>query len=338
VYTDLTLVRGAFLQSPWVLFAATTAICAQTWTSRDSGTVADLRGVSAASAKSVWASGSKATYLRSTDSGTTWKAAMVPGAADLDFRGVQAIDDKTAFLLSSGPGEKSRIYKTADAGANWRALQVNPDPKGFWDAIAMWDPTHGIVLGDPVNGRFVIYVTSDGVTWQPQKGPPANAQEGAFAASNSCLIVRGAHEAWFGTGGQGGARVFHSEDGGKTWSVARTPIRHDSANAGIFSLAFSDSLHGVVVGGDYMDAQSPRETLALTDDGGKTWKAVTAPFGYRSAAVYIPSVRKWVVTGPDGSNWSTDRVAWSAFNGGYNAMGVPVAVGRAGAIGLLDIP
>jgi photosystem II stability/assembly factor-like uncharacterized protein len=313
-------------------------VSAQSWTSQESGTTADLRGVSAVNGKVVWASGTKGTFLRSTDSGATWNFAGLPGAGDLDFRGVQGIDNKTAFLLSSGPGEKSRIYKTADAGASWRPLQINPDPKGFWDAIAMWDPMHGIVLGDPVNGRFVIYLTSDGVTWQPQKGPPANSNEGAFAASNSCLVVRGGHEAWFATGGQGGGRVIHSEDGGKTWSAAKTPVRHDSESAGIFSLAFSDSLHGIAVGGDYKDTQATRDTSAVTDDGGKTWRTIPAPFGYRSAAAYIASVRKWVVTGPDGSNWSSDRIAWMPFSGGYNALSFPWAVGPAGAIGLLDIP
>jgi photosystem II stability/assembly factor-like uncharacterized protein len=311
---------------------------AQSWKPAQSGSSADLRGVSAAGAKVIWGSGSKGTYLRSTDGGATWKAATVPGAADLDFRGVQATDDKTAFLLSSGPGEKSRIYKTTDAGANWQALQVNPDPKGFWDSIGMWDPSHGILLGDPVNGRFVLYTTSDGLTWQPQKGPPANAQEGAFAASNSSLIVHGAHEAWFGTGGPGGGRVFHTEDGGKTWAVAKTPVRHDSMSAGIFSLAFSDSQRGIAAGGDYMDSESRQGTLAITDDGGKTWKAVSAPFGYRSAAGYIPGKRLWLVTGPGGSNWSSDRSAWTAFNGGYNALSFPAAVGPGGAVALLDVP
>ena len=324
-------------KTPWLL-ALAGSICAQNWTPQQSGTTAHLRGISAVNAKVAWAGGEKGTFLRSTDGGAAWKAGTVPGAADLDFRGVQGIDDQTAFLLSSGPGEKSRIYKTADAGSNWRALQINPDPKGFWDAIALWDPMHGIVLGDPVNGRFTVYLTSDGVTWQQHKGPPANSNEGAFAASNSCLVVRGAREAWFGTGGLGGARVFHSEDGGKTWSVAKTPIRHDSENAGIFSLAFSDSLHGIAVGGDYQDAKAIRDALALTDDGGKTWRTVPAPFGYRSAAAYAPSVRKWVVTGPEGSNWSADRVVWTAFPGSYNALSLPWAVGPSGATGLLAIP
>ena len=330
--------RAGLHPAPLALALLSGLLSAQTWMPQQSGTNADLRGVSAVNSKIVWASGTKGTFLRSADGGATWKAATMPGAADLDFRGIWAVDDKTAFLLSSGPGEKSRIYKTADSGASWRPLQINADPKGFWDAIAMWDPDHGIVLGDPVNGRFTIMTTSDGVTWQAQKGPAATAQEGAFAASNSSLVVRGSREAWFGTGGTGGGRVFHSEDGGKTWTVAKAPVRHDSASAGIFSLAFSDSMHGIAAGGDYMDSQSATDTLAITDDGGKTWKPVAAPFGYRSAAAYIPGVKKWVVTGPSGSNWSADRLTWTAFAGAYNAIGFPWAVGAAGAIALLDVP
>ena len=44
------------------------------------------------------------------------KPGTVPGAADLDFRDVDAVDERKAFLLSIGEGEKSRIYQTADGG------------------------------------------------------------------------------------------------------------------------------------------------------------------------------------------------------------------------------
>lgn len=312
---------------------------AQAWIAQQSGTTANLRGVSAVSATVVWASGSKGTFLRTTDGGATWKAATVPGAADLDFRGVGAIDAKTAFLLSSGPGEKSRIYKTADGGANWQALQINPDPKGFWDAIAMWDPMHGIVVGDPVKGRFTIYVTSDGVNWQPQKGPPATAEEGVFAASNSSLFVRGSHEAWFGTGGPGGARVFHTEDGGKTWNATKTPLRNDSATAGIFSVAFSE-MHGVAVGGDYMQAAEARASGAISGDRGKTW-SVAPVNGYRSAVAYFMPKKIWIAAGPSGSDVSLDDgKTWRTFDAGaYNAMSITTdagwAVGPNGAIAKL---
>lgn len=215
------------------IFAVVAA--AQSWTAQTSGSTASLRGVSALNPQVVWASGIKGTYLHSSDGGATWKAATMPGASDLDFRAVRVVDEQTVYLLSIGDGDKSRIYKTIDGGGSWNLLYTNTDPKGFFDALAFWDPAHGILLGDPVNGHFVIMTTSDGgLNWKRQKAPAA-LNEGAFAASNSCLIVRGTREAWFGTGG---ARVFHSTDGGETWSVAKTPMRNGGLSAGIFSWPF----------------------------------------------------------------------------------------------------
>src|ERR1017187_7990963 len=108
--------------------------------------------------------------------------------------------------MSSGPGTKSRIYRTADGGAHWSPLYTNRDASGFFDALAFWDALRGVVLGDPVDGQFVILTTEDGgQTWQRRKLPPALPNEGAFAASNSCLLVRGEREVWFGTGGPSGA-------------------------------------------------------------------------------------------------------------------------------------
>jgi photosystem II stability/assembly factor-like uncharacterized protein len=315
----------------WVLVSAWPAI-AQSWTPQESNTGVALRGVSAVSEKIVWASGAKGTFLRSTDGGATWAASVVPGAADADFRGVRALSDKSAYLLSSGPGPLSRLYKTGDGGVKRDLLMVNPNPKGFWDAIAMWDPLHGILLGDPVNGRFVVWTTSDGLTWVEQKGPQALPQEGAFAASNSTLAVHGAHEAWFGTGGLSGGRVFHTDDGGKTWTVAKALPRRASETAGVFSLAFSDGRHGVAVGGDYIKPDDGAGSIAITEDGGKTWVEPKSPLpGYRSAVAYIDDKKMWIATGTSGSDVSLDGGrTWKLFDkAGYNAMSFYGAVGWA---------
>ena len=80
----------------------------------------------------------------------------VAGAESLDFRGIHAIDAHTVYLMSAGPGDKSRIYKTSDAGEHWTLQFTNPDPKGFFDAIAFWDAQHGIVVGDPLEGRAEV--------------------------------------------------------------------------------------------------------------------------------------------------------------------------------------
>jgi photosystem II stability/assembly factor-like uncharacterized protein len=311
---------------------------AQTWTPQTSNSTSSLRGVSAVSAKVVWASGTKGTWLLTTDGGASWASATVPGAADLDFRAVHAFDEKTAVLLSIGTGEKSRVYRTKDGGAKWDVLYTNPDPKGFLDAIKFWDKNHGILLGDPVDGHFVVLTTDDGgENWHREKTPAAQPNEGAFAASNSCLVVLGMHEVWFGTGG---ARVFHSIDGGKKWSVSNTPIRHDSASAGIFSLAFLNPLFGIAVGGDYSKSEDTAHNIAITEDGGKKWTAPeSGPSGFRSAVSYLPDRKMWIATGTSGSDVSTDKgKTWKQFDkGNYNALSFMLsyagwAVGPKGAI------
>src|SRR5260370_9447098 len=101
--------------------------------------------------------------------------------------------------------------------------------------MAFWDGQHGIVLGDPVDGKFVILVTDDGgAHWRRKITPPALSNEGAFAASGTCLTARGKSEAWFGTGGPGAARGFPSTDGRGTPNVSTPPHPNDVTSAGMF--------------------------------------------------------------------------------------------------------
>jgi photosystem II stability/assembly factor-like uncharacterized protein len=297
---------------------------AQSWMPQNSGVTASLRGVSVVNSQVVWASGTGGTWLRTSDGGATWQSGAVEGATDLDFRGVRPIDEESAYLLSSGTGAKSRVYKIGSYGLHWRLLFTNPDPKGFFDGIAFWDAQHGIVVGDPVDGQITVFTTDDGgENWTRQRTVPSPPGEGAFAASNSILVVHGDSEAWIATGEPGGARVLHSIDRGRTWSVATTPVRNDGPGAGIFSLAFADSLHGLAVGGDYTKDKETRGNIALTADGGKTWTAPDhGPGGYRSAVLYLADRDAWLAVGTSGSDISHDGgQTWTSFDAApYNAL------------------
>jgi photosystem II stability/assembly factor-like uncharacterized protein len=303
-----------------LLLVATTALAQLPRQTQSSHTTEDLRGVSAVSQQIAWASGTHGTYLRTTDAGRTWIPAQVPNATTLDFRGVVAFSSDEAFLMSAGPGDQSRIYHTADAGQHWQLQFTSTNPKAFFDSIAFWDPTHGIVLGDPIPDesgqlKFQLLMTSDGQSWTPippSQLPPAIEGEGAFAASNSCLAIlatdREGHDfsravsaegkdgalapaetdpnIWFATGGHA-ARVFHSPDRGRTWQVFNTPITHGPDSAGIFSIAFRDAKHGVIAGGDYKHPDQDGPNLAFTNDGGKTWTlSQIFPQSYYSAVAY----------------------------------------------------
>jgi photosystem II stability/assembly factor-like uncharacterized protein len=185
---------------PSVFFAlllTTTALAQPARQTQLANTTENLRGISAVSEQVAWASGTHGTYLRTTDAGRTWLHAQVPDAANLDFRGVVAFSPDEAFLMSAGPGDQSRIYHTSDAGQHWQLEFTSSDPKAFFDSIAFWDHTHGIVLGDPIPDdsgqlKFQLLTTTDGQSWTaipPSQLPPAVDGEGAFAASNTCLAI-----------------------------------------------------------------------------------------------------------------------------------------------------
>ncbi|HEY0385539.1 MAG TPA: hypothetical protein VGC64_05985, partial [Pyrinomonadaceae bacterium] len=284
------------------------------WVVQSSGVTVRLRGVSAVSRSVAWASGEKGIFARTIDGGREWRAGLVPGAAELDFRDVDAFDARTAYLLSIGPGDKSRIYKTTDGGNRWQLQFTNSNPKAFFDAMAFWDKAHGIAVSDPVDGRFVIIRTDDGGhRWQqmPVAGMPLALEgEGAFAASGTCITVEGKNNVWFATGGGAQARVFHSTDGGKTWTVSPTPLLSGRPPAGIFSIAFKDARNGVAVGGNYQKEADADRNAAVTTDGGLTWTLDTEsrPAGYRSCVVYVrgATLRGLVAVGPNGADYSTD--------------------------------
>ena len=287
---------------------SSSAASAQSWQATPSGTSAELRGLSVVSDKVAWASGAKGTVLRTID-GTNWQAMQVPEADKIDFRDIQAFDAKTAVVMGAGPGAASRIYRTTDGGASWQLIVTNGVAEGFWDAMAFWDKDNGILFGDPVKGSFQVYTTGDGgKTWQEvaAKGIEAMPNEGAFAASGTCLSVAGTNDAWIATGGSATARVFHSADRGKTWRPASTPIPAGAPARGVFSVAFLNTKEGFAAGGDYKETRMAGINGAYSQDGGASWTPVeVAPSGYMSVVVPVPGApRALVAAGLAGSGYS----------------------------------
>jgi photosystem II stability/assembly factor-like uncharacterized protein len=314
------------------------------WQTQAVDTKADFRGLCVASPDVAWVSGTRGTYARTVDRGKTWSVGTVPGAEKLDFRDVKAFGPATAYLLSAGPGDASRVYKTTDGGKTWVMQFKCADPAAFFDAIAFWDEKNGIALGDPIDGRFQLIATEDGgANWKPLAAkalPPALPGEGAFAASGSCLVTRAETDVWFATGGAKAARVFRSADRGRTWEVSETPVAAGIESAGIFSIAFRDQDHGLAVGGDYRKPDAVGATAAATSDGGKTWVLLDKRLPFRSAVAWAKD--RWVAVGTSGSHVSRDDGdTWAPLDReNYNSVGfAPTgegwAVGPKGRIAVL---
>lgn len=318
------------------------------WQVQDSKTDAAFRGVATVSENVGWVSGTKGTVLRTLDGGQHWENVSVAGAETLDFRDIQAWNAQDATVLSSGPGDKSRIYRTTDGGKHWRLLFTNPEPKAFYDGSAFWDRKHGIAMSDPVDGHFLLLSTQDGEHWTPltpRSLPPSLPDEGGFAASGTCIIVNGPSDLWFVTSA---ARVFHSPDKGQNWTVTDTPMIHGKPPQGIFSIAFANAQHGVIVGGDYEKPKVGEKNVAFTSDGGKTWVlSEENPLGYRSAVAFVPGTNPvlWITVGTSGSDVSVDggktwrRLDAENYNAvGFSRSGAGWAVGPKGKIARFEHP
>lgn len=301
-----------------LLFFFVTSAEARWWKVQTSGTDANLRAVSAvyvpdakaqnAPAPLVWASGSNGAILKSLDQGRTWMRLHVKDADALDFRGIVAFDANTAYVMSIGEGEKSRIYKTTDGGQTWSLQFTGSRKEIFLDSIACTSERECLALGDPIDGKFFLLKTTDGEHWIPlptDKMPAALPGEAAFAASNSCITFTDGEQIFFGTGGAA-ARVFQSTDGGLTWTVARTLIVQGNASSGIFALRTDKQHHVLALGGDYKQPTDSDRVAATSPDNGKTWQlAAQQPGGFRSAVAQIDGGR-WLAVGPTGEEVTED--------------------------------
>jgi len=246
-------------------------------TPQTSGTTQLLIAVSPVNSRVVWAAGTGGTYVVTTNGGETWKAGVVPGAENLQFRDVQGVNDKVAYLMSIGNNTTDfRIYKTVDGGANWTIQFMNETANAFYDCFAFWTPKRGIAHSDSVNGVFPAIRTTDGMTWQSiaVKMPPALPGEASFAASGTCITTQGGRNAWIATGGSTIARILATRDGGDTWNAYDTPLK-SSPSAGAISVAFRDPWNGIVGGGDL--ASNDSAGAATSNDGGQTWTLTNKP-------------------------------------------------------------
>lgn len=222
-----------------------------------SGVDVRLRGISAIDDKVAWASGQKGTVLRTIDGGVHWTRLTVPDAQALDFRDVEAMDADTAVILAIGPGDASRIYRTADGGATWTLALQNRDPRAFFDCMA-FDGKRGWMLGDPVDGRFQLYATADGGRhWRlTGDGPDAADGDAAFAASGTC-IAHGHGTLAVATGGPTPSLRLR-RDGEPLWERVAMPMTGGAASTGVFSIAAAKASDAfVAVGGDYKAESTP---------------------------------------------------------------------------------
>ena len=210
--------------------------------------------------------------------------------------------------------EPAYILKTTDGGETWKVVYENKTKGMFLDAMEFWNEQAGIVVGDPIDGRFFVTRTFDGGnTWQDipfTNRPVADSGEACFAASGTNIRALDRDEAVFVSGGKR-SRLFIRD------SPMQLPITQGQETTGANSVAVWDKLklNGgkkmIVVGGDFNKPESNTKNCYYTMNGGKSWEAPnTPPHGYRSCVEYFSKTDLFScgLTGVDythdgGKNW-----------------------------------
>lgn len=322
-----------------------------------------LRGLCVVDAKTVWATGSAGTVLRSVDGGTTWQDVPPPDTKACDFRDVHAFDADTAIVMVAG--QPARLYRTTDAGATWTIVHEDLRPEAFFDAIA-FASGHGFLFGDAVGGAFTVLYSDDfGASWKAVDGaalPVPVGAEAGFAASGTCACMamslplmtlgytpRPKFAVWIATGGAA-SRCLRSLDFATSWRSTDLPLVQGTASQGAFGVAFDETYfgfehaRGVAIGGDYQQPLRGEGTAAWTADGGETWHAcVGGAGGYRSCVVWL-DLEHVLAVGERGASLSSDSGhTWQPFGElGFHAaatgpVGSVFACGSGGRIARLVV-
>lgn len=267
-------------------------------------------------------------YSRTTDGGATFAGGNIFSDTNTYvIANMEAIDANTAWVCSYMKGIQGMgaIHRTNDGGATWVNMTATGMYTSTTESFANWvtflTPQIGVANGDPVNGVFELWRTTDGgLTWNrvPSSNIPAPLSANEFAIVDLYAKVGSSH-LWFGTNGN---RMFRSTDAGLTYSVSA----FGPATNTITEIAFASPMDGIC----FMVNASLNLELWNTTDGGVNWSQVSplpANLGFADIGA-IPGTGHFVSYG---SGTGNEIISYSADNGAtwtdWGSTGIPYITG-----------
>lgn len=276
------------------------------WVSQASGFSTASRAItylSAVDSNIVWATatdgnnmtGACSDFAMTTNGGNTWTPGVITNTTGLASAMIFGTDANTAYaaMYKVSGSKPMGVYMTADGGATWnrQTTASYSNSASFPDIVHFFNANDGVTIGDPINGKFEIYTTTNGGTnWTliPGAGNPSPLS-GEFGVVGYYSAIH--DTVWFGTNK---GRVYKSVNKGVAWTVAAAP----GMNAAYVKPMFSNGSHGLL-----LDQSTGMGLLCESFDGGTTWTSVTytGP-NYSGDIAYVPGTSNtWVRSGNSGS-------------------------------------
>jgi len=187
------------------------------------------------------------------------------------------LDTRNGWALTA-----SSILKTTDGGLHWKDVTpanagINQDARGqFLNTQDAW-----IAIG-PANQRegpgiTVLRTTDGGRSWQRSL---INDPLVAYVDVPHFIDVQQGWLEMSSTPGAGsaGSDIWHSNDGGQTWSKLSSNKSSSGLNLGyVTGISFRDAQLGIATGNLGAGGDNTVPSVALTHNGGQTWQTTSLP-------------------------------------------------------------
>ncbi len=265
-----------------------------------------IRALEVLNDSTAWFAANHGTWGYTENAGITWHIDSIKADSVYpEFRSIAVLNDSTALLLSIA--SPAYLFKTTNKGKTWRLVYKNTHKGIFFDSMKFMDHKTGMAVADPIDGHFYLIASLDGgENWHAVDSTKifnSLAKEGeSFFASSNTNIAYSPRKFWLATGGKY-ARVIIGGSGGprSNFLMYDTPMTQGGKMTGIFSIDFLNDTLGVIAGGDYEKTDRSVVGLAITKDGGKTWKATESNIPFFGSCVRFRSANEFFVTGHDGT-------------------------------------
>jgi len=255
-------------------------------------------------------------FTRTINGGGTWIPGIITNSVGLLPSMIFALNADTAYCpmysMNAWPGNPRGIYITRNGGLTWdrqTSASFN-NATSFPNVVHFFNKKDGWCMGDPINGEFECYTTSNGgIDWLAV--PAANLPDPVSDEYGTAGYYSSVgNNIWFATNK---GRVFRSNDKGLSWDVSVTTFSDK-----LIDVVFATHLHGIVQNRDSANIGA----LSETSDGGITWQSVAArgPVLALDLEYVNGTENTWVSTGvgenAKGASYSFDGGhTWQLFKG-----------------------